>query len=81
MHDVDRLKPRGVLNLREDNMQFVVTGHKSHDHPPTEFVFQVAGPGEGNKWKLCAPNKEEMDKWTVALSAILGESIVHCHHL
>lgn len=77
--DVDRLKPRGVLNLnnREEPVSLYAGTHKAHDHAPTEWVFQLAGPVDHNKWKLCACNKQEYDEWMAALSKLLGTCPPH----
>jgi hypothetical protein len=69
----DVRKPRGVLNLKEENIRFSMHPHHRNDHPPTEFVFQISGQNEQQKWKMCAPNREELDKWTAALTKILGK--------
>ena len=41
----------------EGPISFYVSAHKSHDFPPTDFVFQLVAPTTGgiewnNKWKV-----------------------------
>jgi hypothetical protein len=69
----DLRKPRGVLNLRRPNISFSRVAPHRNEHPPTELLFVIAGKGEQERWKLCAPNRAELDKWTAALQTVFGE--------
>lgn len=72
----DRSKPRGCLNLKGGGINFYVNAHKQHDHPPTEYTIILFATHDINKWKICAPDKADFDRWIKGLSVFLGKCFI-----
>ena len=56
-------KPRGKLNLIGSHLEVPKTDTVVEPGAPTAFLMQLVPAGGEEKWKLCASNREEHQKW------------------
>ena len=56
-------KPRGKLNLKGSHLEVPGTDTVVEPGAPTAFLLQLVPAGGEERWKLCASNREEHQKW------------------
>ena len=61
--DSRKSKPRGKLTLSETSLILNTT---YEDTAPYKFSFELV-PAKGEKWRLCAASRQEMDMWCDSL--------------
>lgn len=66
--DVDACKSRGKIDLKSSHCEFSCESSIDSSGAPTQFIILIVPSNGEEKWKLCASNSDDFNKWTKSIN-------------